>query len=127
MTTAGEEEASGLAAAFVAVAGVGALMAVTAAFVWGLRAALSVATGSAIAVSNLYVLSKTVARVMGSGAGGAGAWSILAVLKMVLLVGVVGLLLTRGLVDAMGLVVGYGSLPIGIALSALLSDKTGKG
>jgi hypothetical protein len=102
-------------------------MAVTAVFVWGVRFALSVGAGAAIAGSNLYVLSKIVGAMM-SGAdrgAGAGTWGVLAMVKMVVLFGGIWIVMTKGLVDPMGLVVGYGSLPIGIAIGSIVSDKTG--
>jgi hypothetical protein len=48
-----------------------------------------------------------------------GAWAALGLVKMIVLFGGVWALMTRGLVDPMALVVGYGSLPIGISLSSL--------
>jgi hypothetical protein len=118
----------GLTPQVVTVAVIGLLMAVGAAFVWGSRMAFSVGVGAAFATSNLYLLAKIVGRVMGgAGASGAGAWSIIAVTKMAVLLGGGWLLLTRGWVDPIGLCAGYGSLPIGIALSPLLSDNTRPG
>jgi hypothetical protein len=122
-----------LVTALVAVGSCGGLMAVTAALVWGMRMALSVGTGAAIAASNLYVLSKIVGAMMeGAETGeprgaGAGTWGVLAMVKMVVLFGGIWLVMTKGLVDPLGLVVGYGSLPIGIAIGSLVSDKTGAG
>jgi hypothetical protein len=118
----GGDGQGGLQAAIGTVAATGVLLALVTAFLWGGRMAFSVATGAAIATSNLYVLSRIVARLM-SGATGTGALGVLAVTKIVVLVGGVWLLLTRGLVDPIALLVGYGSLPIGIALSTLLGDK----
>ncbi len=105
-------------------------MAVTAALVWGARLALSVGAGAAIAASNLYVLSKIVGAMMGGAVAGesrgvgAGTWGLLAMVKMVVLFGGIWLVMTKGLVDPLGLVVGYGSLPIGIAIGSIVSDKT---
>jgi hypothetical protein len=108
----------------------GALMTAAAGVVWGLRTAMSVGCGALIAAANLYVLSKIVARLMGGASDGArgevaAAFAVLAVAKMVFLFGGVWLLLSRGLVDPIGLIVGYGALPIGIAIRAAVSDKTG--
>lgn len=50
-----------------------------------------------------------------------GAWSALAAVKMLVLFGGTWILMTRGLVDPMGLLVGYGSLPIGVSLSGVVS------
>jgi hypothetical protein len=121
-----------LVSALVAVALAGALMAVTALFVWGSRVAISIMTGGAIAVSNLYVLARighamTQAGQSGSAGGGAAAWGLIAAGKMVILFGGIWWVMARGIVDPLGLVVGYGSLPIGIAIGSIVSDKTGAG
>ena len=50
-----------------------------------------------------------------------GAWGALAAVKMLVLFGGTWILMTRGLVDPMGLLVGYGSLPIGVALSGVVA------
>jgi hypothetical protein len=115
-----------LVTAMVTVAALGALMALTAAFVWGARMAFSVGAGAAIATSNLYFLSRIVGAMVRGGAG-VGAWAVLAVLKMMILFGGILLLMTRGLVDPIGLVVGYAALPIGIAIGSIVSDKADPG
>jgi hypothetical protein len=118
-----------------AVVAFGLLFAVGAALLWGLRAAISVGAGALLAASNLWVLSRIIARVLGNmtssdGAdspepkGGGGLWAVLALVKMLVLFGGVWILMTKGLVDPIALVVGYGSMPIGIAIGALVSDKT---
>jgi hypothetical protein len=115
-----------LVSALLAVVLSGALMAVAAFFEWGARSAVSVEIGGAVAASNLYVLSR-IAHAMivaGQGGGGAAAWGILALGKMLLLFGGIWWVMARGLVDPLGLVVGYGSLPIGIAIGSIVSDKT---
>lgn len=117
-----EKRDARLVTAMVGVALLGALMAVTAQLAWGTRMAVSVGTGAAIAASNLYVLSRIVAATIRGGAG-AGAWGVIALMKMLALIGGIWLLMTRGLVDPIGLVVGYGSLPIGIAIGSIVSDK----
>jgi hypothetical protein len=53
------------------------------------------------------------------GKRGAAAWGAFGVLKIVVLFGGIYVLLTKGLVDPMPLVVGYGVLPLGIAASSL--------
>jgi hypothetical protein len=55
------------------------------------------------------------------GRRGAAAWGLFGVLKLVVLFGGIYVLLTKGLVDPMPLVVGYGVLPLGIAASSLFS------
>jgi hypothetical protein len=56
------------------------------------------------------------------GKRGGAAWGIFAVLKIFVLFGGIWILLTRGLVDPIPLVVGYGILPLGIAVSGLLTS-----
>jgi hypothetical protein len=119
-----------LVTAMVAVALCGGLMSVTAALEWGPRMAVSVGAGASIAASNLYVLSRIVHAMVGDardgGSSNAGAWGVITLGKMVFLFGGIWWVMTRSLVDPIGLVVGYGSLPIGIAIGSLVSDKTGE-
>lgn len=56
------------------------------------------------------------------GKRGGAAWGVFGALKIVLLFGGIWLLLTRGLVDPIPLVVGYGVLPLGIVSSSLLAS-----
>jgi hypothetical protein len=56
------------------------------------------------------------------GRRGGAAWGGFALLKIVVLFGGIWLLLTRGWVDPIPLVVGYGVLPLGIAASSVLSS-----
>lgn len=48
------------------------------------------------------------------------AWALLGVVKMLVLFGGIWALMTRELVDPIGLVVGYGCLPLGLSLRGLL-------
>jgi hypothetical protein len=112
--------------AIVGVAAMGATFAVGALAGWGVHAGISVATGAGIAVANLYGLARIVGALLGArveGDPGAGIWGILAVLKIVILFGGIWFLLSTRLVDPMPLVVGWGALPVGIALGTLFSDK----
>jgi hypothetical protein len=113
--------------AIVGVTAFGALFVVGAGCGWGFRAAISVAVGVLIAVANLYGLARILGALLGARAGedpNAGIWGVLAVVKVVGLFGGVWLLMTSHLVDPIGLVVGWGSLPVGIAIASLVSDKT---
>jgi len=56
------------------------------------------------------------------GKRGGAAWGVFGALKIVLLFGGIWLLLTRGVVDPIPLVVGYGVLPLGIVSSSLLAS-----
>lgn len=56
------------------------------------------------------------------GKRGGAAWGAFAVVKIVVLFGGIWVLLTRGLVDPMPLVAGYGVLPLGIAAASLYTS-----
>lgn len=56
------------------------------------------------------------------GKRGGAAWGLFALLKMVLLFGGIWVLLTRHLVDPIPLLVGYGVLPVAIAISGVLTS-----
>lgn len=68
----------------------------------------------------------TGAEAKSAGRRGGIAWAILGVLKLVVLFGGMFLLLTRGALAPIPLVVGYGVLPVGIALSGLFSSLSPK-
>jgi hypothetical protein len=59
------------------------------------------------------------ARDRSAGRRGGLAWGLLAVVKIVVLFGGMWLLLTRGWVDPIALLVGYGALPLGISAGTL--------
>lgn len=61
------------------------------------------------------------------GKRGAAAWGAFGLLKIVVLFGGIYVLLTKGLVDPMPLVVGYGVLPLGIAASSLFTSLAPRG
>lgn len=113
--------------AIVGVAAIGAMFAIGASTGWGLRAGVSVAIGALIAVANLYGLARIVGALLGTRAEGdpsSGMWGLFAVLKVIGLFGGIWLLLSSHFVQPIGLVVGWGALPIGIALGTFVSDKT---
>lgn len=56
------------------------------------------------------------------GRRGGAAWSAFALFKIIFLFGGIYLLLTRGLVDPIPLVIGYGVLPLGIAASTVVAS-----
>jgi hypothetical protein len=56
------------------------------------------------------------------GKRGGAAWGAFGVLKIVVLFGGIWILLTKGWVDPIPLVVGYGVLPLGIVVSSLYSS-----
>jgi hypothetical protein len=115
--------------ALVAVGAFGAMFAIGAGIGWGARAGLSVLTGAAVAVANLYGLARILGALVGARSESqatSGIWGILALVKVFVLFGGVWLLMSADLVDPLPLVVGWGALPIGIALGSILSDKTAR-
>jgi hypothetical protein len=115
--------------AIVGVAAIGALLAIGGVAGWGLRAGASVAVGALIAVANLYGLARIIGAILGPRAEGnaaAGIWGVLAVVKVLGLFGGVWLLLSSGLVSPVGLIVGWGALPVGVSMGTLFGDKSGR-
>jgi hypothetical protein len=138
------------AAAVAAIAGgvLGLLLSIGALALYGTKAGLSVGVGAIIAVANLVTMSAIIRALLkppdepegekdestqpaepqprvdhrAEGKRGGTAWGIFAVLKILILFGGIWILLTRGWVDPIPLVVGYGVLPIGIAASGLLTS-----
>jgi hypothetical protein len=121
-----------LRTAIVTVAVVGVGLSAAALFLFGPSVAWSVAIGAAIAASNLWVLARILVAMMPSDDGDArpgkrGRHALAAVLKMLGLVGGVWLLMRHGVVSPIPLVVGFGSLPIGIVIGSLVSDRSAPG
>jgi hypothetical protein len=119
------------------VALTGATFALAALALFGLSAAVSVAVGAGLATVNLWALARIVAALLpdeadgptgGSrGASGSVAWALLGIVKMFALFAVVWLLMRHGFVSAVPMLVGFGALPIGIAIGSLVSDRGGAG
>ncbi len=120
---------SRLVVSFAAVGVSGAVLTTAGAILYGLAAGVSVAMGALTALANLYVLSRivaAVARPYEDAATSAGfVWGVIALGKILVLFGGLWWLMARHLVAPLPLVVGYGSLPIGIAIGAVVSDKVG--
>jgi len=119
-----------LRAAFGGVLVTAAIMTAVAAYGWTARTAWSVAAGGAIAAVNLWIIARIVVHLMPKEEGeeppasAKGTWAILALLKLIALFGGVYFLMSRHLVDPIPLVVGFGSLPIGIAIGSVVSDRS---
>lgn len=121
-----------LRASLVAVAASAGVLAVAGLALLGASVGLSVAVGGAIAVANLWALARIVLALLPVDAAGAraqqsrgrGGWGLVAVGKMLGLVAVVWLLMRHGLVSPLPMLVGFGALPIGIAIGSLLGDRS---
>ena len=99
---------------------------------FGLWSGFSVAVGAAIATANLWVLTRVVGALLPSDAAAAGrqsraGWALVAMVKMVGLIALMWLLIRHGVVSTLGLAAGFGSLPIGIAIGGLVSDRNAPG
>jgi hypothetical protein len=93
--------------------------------VWSVRAGISAAVGATIAASNLWVLARIIgATARPDASKSALAWAMLALVKMLGLFALVWLLIRWGIAQPLPLVLGYGALPIGIAVGSVVSDRT---
>ncbi|HEV3193338.1 MAG TPA: ATP synthase subunit I [Polyangiaceae bacterium] len=115
----------------VAVAVAGVALTFTALVLFGSAGAVSAATGAGLALGNLWGLARIVAALLpdervGARAQSRASWALLAVLKMLTLLGVTWLLMRHGWVSPMPMLIGFLSLPIGIAIGSLVSDRTGE-
>ena len=92
------------------------------------------AIGALVAAGNLWVMTKVVTSLLPSepspGAPapqapgrGRAAWGLVAALKMLALLSVVWLLMRHALVAPLPMLVGLLSLPFGIAIGSLVSDR----
>jgi hypothetical protein len=110
----------------------GAVLALGGLVVSGPGFARSVLVGATLATANLWVLSRVVGAFMpGPGADGAGgpgraarhAWQAVGPFKTVGLLVVATLLMAGGVAAPLPLLVGLCSLPIGIAIGTLVSNR----
>ena len=139
--TRNADEASTYGAAMVAVGVVGAALAALAFVSYGGKAAASAAFGATLAVANLWVLGKVIRAMLPAddepvtetaepgGAslpaapagqkGSPAAWGVFALLKVLLLFGLVIAAVQAGWVTPLGFLAGYGALPLGIVMAQL--------
>lgn len=109
--------------ASAATALVGAALAAGAWALVGPSAAWSVAAGALVATLNLVALSWMVGRLMVPSGRSAtrGVALVLVLVKTVLLFGGLFALMRGGFVEPIALVVGYGAMPVGIVVGALVA------
>jgi hypothetical protein len=82
---------------------------------------LSSALGATVASTNLYLLAKIVGNA--TAGKGPGLWGVLGAVKAIALLVVVWGLLKISLVDPIGLVIGFGALPVGIFASSAVAPR----
>ncbi|WP_434043717.1 MULTISPECIES: ATP synthase subunit I [Sorangium] len=104
------------------VAGTAAVLSVAGLLAYGVRAALGVAIGGAIATANLYVFARIVDAFI-SRRGHTVSWTVIAMVKLTALMGGVWLILKSEAVSGVALMVGYASLVVGISLGTLFGPK----
>ncbi len=111
-----------------AVAMTGGVLTLCALAFAGVGAGASVAVGATLAAGNLWLLARIVTSLLPDDRPGAeeqsrAGWALLAVLKMFGLLGAAWLLMRHGIVSPLPMLVGFGALPIGIAIGSLVSDR----
>jgi ATP synthase I chain len=130
MTPTTERMDARIRASFVGIAVVGAAFSVAATFLWSLRAGWSVAAGAAVAALNVYAIARIVSALVPADDAARPqsrvAWALLAVLKLLGLFSIVGLLIGYGLVSPPAMVGGFATLPFGIAIAQLVSDRSAR-
>lgn len=111
-----------LKAAVQYVAITGAVFAVGGIVFADFRFGMGVLAGGAIAVANLIVLARIVQAFLGKK-GNTAPWAVIAVLKLVFLLGGIYLIMKSGVVSGVALVVGYMALPVGAVIASLFGPK----
>lgn len=122
MATNAAEPDFGMRAAQIGVAISALVLSVGAFAFFDARTGAGVLLGGAIATANLWVLAQ-VARAFIAQKGRAAPWAVIAGIKLVALILGIWVILKTGAVPPLALVVGYGSLPLGITLGSLFGPK----
>ena len=111
-------------AAIVSVFVCGVCFALVALALFGARAALGVFIGGTIATGNLFVFAR-LGQAMIARKGNTAPWSVVAVLKLLLLFCGVWIILRSGVVSGLSLAVGYAALPFGVTFASLFGPQPG--
>jgi uncharacterized protein YqhQ len=117
---AGQDAA--IKAAIRYVAATAGVFAIAATAMKDLRFGLGVLAGGVIAVVNLVVLARIVEAFL-TKKGNTAPWVIIAMLKLVFLLGGVWMILKSGVVSGIALVIGYMALPAGAVIASLFGPK----
>jgi hypothetical protein len=113
---------AGMRAALYGVIGSAVVISLGALALFGPRAALGVAIGGALAPVNLWIFAQ-VGEAFLSRRGKTAPWAVIAIVKLVVLLGAVWLILRSGVASGLALIVGYGALPLGITVGTLFGPK----
>ena len=109
-------------AAIVSVLGCGLCFSVAGGALFGLRAGFGVLLGALLATLNLWVFAR-VGEAFVARRGNTAPWAVIAVLKLLLLFGAVGLILGTEVVSGLSLAGGYAALPFGVTFASLFGPK----
>jgi hypothetical protein len=120
------DEQVGLRKSFIAVSILGIIGTIAAVWLGGTVVARSVAIGAALAIANLWLLAQMVRGFL-ARKGASAPWSIVAVLKFVLLFGAMYVLVRTRIVEILPCVFGFGALPIGIVLAEVMGGRSNSG
>jgi hypothetical protein len=113
-----DEEESGIGPALWSVAIAGALLTLSSPALFGAKGVASVGVGAALAVSNLWLVGRTVRAFLGAATGSSRpSWGVLAVLKLGAMFLFLGAAVRTGWLEVLPLGFGYAALPLGIVLS----------
>ena len=112
-----------MTAAYVGVAGSGALLLAVACAFSGARTTAAVALGVVLAVSNLWVLERLVRVYLQSERG---RWAGVALVKAAVLFSAVFVLVKTGAVSVLPLVLGFAALPLGVVVGALWPTRSAR-
>ncbi len=118
MTRPASDEQKVVTASIVAIALLGIAGSVIAGVFLSLRAGLSVAMGASAAAANLWLLSFLIRHWFQPGASPA-PWALITLFKFGGLIALLYVLVASGLAQAVPLILGFGTLPLGIVAGQL--------
>ena len=105
------------------IAAIGVLLAIGASWGWGLRHGLGVLVGAALATLNMWSLKRIGAGFFSGEGRRRRVWGLLGAMKFLALAAIVVALVALKLVHPLALLVGYGSMPVGITLGTFLGPR----
>ena len=123
-----DEQDSSLGPALWSVAVAGALVTLTSPALFSAMGVVSVGVGSALALSNLWLIGRTVRAFLGtSPSGNRPSWALVAVLKFAGLFLLLTAAVRHGVIELLPLGFGYAALPLGIVLSQFRASAPVRG
>jgi hypothetical protein len=93
---------------------------------FGSMGVVSVGVGAALAVSNLWLIGRTVRAFLGTS-GSRPSWALVAVLKFAALFLLLTAAVRNGVIELLPLGFGYAALPLGIVLSQFRASAPVRG